>query len=83
MLCAQDEQLKLLKGEMLKARLAKIQADNLLVESLPKELTLEKDLDTLHNQTAEFFEVLAQLAETKAEVERLKEQEVELEKVKA
>lgn len=67
---------------MAQAKSAKIQTDRLVAEALRKELSLEKDLDTLRNQAAQFPEVRAQLAEAKAEVDRLKGQEVELEKVR-
>lgn len=43
-----------LKGEVSKVRSAKIQADKLLVESIRKELSLGKNLDTLRNQVAQF-----------------------------
>lgn len=65
-----------LKGEALKARETKIQAEKLVVESLQKEITLGKDLETLCNKTFKFSEVRAQLAEVKGEVERLRGQEV-------
>lgn len=60
LLCIQDEQVKRLKGEALKARATKIQADKLVVESLQKEITLGKDLETLCNKTTGFSEVRRQ-----------------------
>lgn len=76
LLCIQDEKVKRLKGEALKGRETKILAEKLVVESLQKEITMGKDLETLCNKTIEFSEVRAQLEEVKAEVERLRGKEV-------
>lgn len=85
LLVHQEDEIGRLKLECAEAQSAKDKSDKLVTDALRKELTLERELETLRGQTAEMIELKSQLLEARCtnqnlqtEVDRLKTQVADL-----